>query len=167
MKRLAVVVLLVPFLFFLSCKGCNGSKKKRRAMGEDVFSFRTLDGKLHHFQDYRGKVLLVEFFASWCPSCRYAIPHTAELYKKYKDKGLEVVGLSFDQEDLDVIKKKFSVPFPMGYAPEDLARHFHISAIPAFFIFDRNGRFAGKFVGYNDAIGKSMAEKVKALLAGG
>ncbi len=164
----AIVLAVFAITLFPSCKGCGKGKEKRKPVfHEDTFSFRTLDGKLHHFTDYKGKVLLLEFFASWCPSCRLSIAKTSELYEKYKSRGLVVVGLSFDLSDLDVIKKKFSVPFPVGYAPEALASHFRISSIPAFFIFDRNCRFAAKFIGYNRETEKAIEKKVKALIKGG
>ncbi len=107
----------------------------------------------------------MEFFASWCPSCRMSIPYMASLYKRYKDKGLFVVGLSFDQEGLDVIKKSLKIPFPVGYAPEILSRHFGVSTLPTVFIFDKKGRVVDRFVGYSPEIEESIRKEIEKLLS--
>ena len=163
MKRLKVLTFLLPF-FLLSCKGCGGESPKSRVSQENPFSFRTLDGKKYTFEDLRGKVVVVEFFASWCPSCRMSLPYMASLYERYKDKGLFVVGLSFDQEGLDVIKRSLRIPFPVGYAPEPLSRHFGVTTLPTVFIFDKKGRIVDRFVGYSPEIEESIKKEVEKLL---
>ncbi len=164
MKKLKVLLVLLPVLLF-SCKGCGGESSKSQLSHGNPFSFRTLDGKKYTFEDLKGKVVVVEFFASWCPSCRMSLPYMASLYERYKDKGLFVVGLSFDQEGLDVIKRSLRIPFPVGYAPELLSQHFGVSTLPTVFIFNKEGKVVDRFVGYSPEIEESIRKEVEKLLS--
>ncbi len=162
MKKL-IILLILP-LFLISCRGCG---KRKVEESSNIFCFRTIDGRKYTFDELKGKVVLVEFFASWCSACVKAIPFVSEIYEKYKGKGLFVVGLSFDSKDLDAIKKSLHIEYPVGYAPEPLARHFRVVTLPTFYIFDRNGKLAGKFVGYSDKLGNFMRVRIEKLLEGG
>src|SRR5688572_15872637 len=66
--------------------------------------------------DLRGKPVVVEFWATWCPPCRKSIPHLAELYKKHKDAGLVIVGLTDEPKDkVEDFTKKIEMPYVVGY----------------------------------------------------
>jgi thiol-disulfide isomerase/thioredoxin len=64
-----------------------------------------LNGKMIKFSDFRGKVLMLDFWATWCAPCRIEIPHFVELQKQYRDKGLTVIGVSLDEQGPEVAKK--------------------------------------------------------------
>jgi thiol-disulfide isomerase/thioredoxin len=89
-----------------------------------------------------GRPLLVEFWATWCPPCRKSIPHLNEIYAKYKPKGLEIVGIT-DEDEATV--KKFQQQIPMEYnvainTPSSIYKQFGIEAIPTAFLVDRAGK---------------------------
>jgi thiol-disulfide isomerase/thioredoxin len=89
-----------------------------------------------------GKPLLVEFWATWCPPCRKSIPHLNEIYAKYKTQGLEIVGIT-DEDEATV--KKFEKQIPMDYSvaintPESIYQQFGIKAIPTAFLVDKEGK---------------------------
>ena len=89
-----------------------------------------------------GKPLLVEFWATWCPPCRKSIPHLNEIYSKYKAQGLQIVGIT-DEDEATV--KKFQKQIPMDYnvainTPGSIYEQFGIQAIPTAFLVDKSGK---------------------------
>lgn len=89
-----------------------------------------------------GKPLLVEFWATWCPPCRKSIPHLNEIYSKYKAQGLQIVGIT-DEDEATV--KKFQRQVPMDYnvainTPGTIYEQFGIKAIPTAFLVDKRGK---------------------------
>jgi len=89
-----------------------------------------------------GKPLLVEFWATWCPPCRKSIPHLNEIYSKYRSKGLEIVGIT-DENEATV--KKFQRQVPMDYSvavntPQSVYEQFGIEGIPTAFLVDKGGK---------------------------
>ncbi|MBV9462641.1 MAG: TlpA family protein disulfide reductase [Verrucomicrobiae bacterium] len=104
--------------------------------------------------DWKGKVLLMEFWATWCPPCRKSIPHLNEIWEKYKDQGLMVVGVS--NESAQTIKS-FQHEIPMKYPvaiSTSLARDYGVEGIPQAFIIGRDGKvlWAGHPMELNDSI---------------
>ncbi len=92
--------------------------------------------------DLSGKPLLVEFWATWCPPCRKSIPHLNEVYAKYKTQGLQIVGIT-DEDEATV--KKFLKQIPMDYnvainTPGSIYEQFGIKAIPTAFLVDKSGK---------------------------
>jgi thiol-disulfide isomerase/thioredoxin len=109
----------------------------------------TLDGKPVTSASLDGKVVLVEFWATWCPPCRGTLSWLGDLKKKHGDK-LAVVAVSVESDDKDVQKltKELNIPVLWTSGSPELARSFgDISAVPTLFIFDRTGKTAGVFYG--------------------
>jgi len=89
-----------------------------------------------------GKPLLVEFWATWCPPCRKSIPHLNQIYSKYRSQGLEIVGIT-DENEATV--KKFQQQVPMDYnvainTPQSVYEQFGIEGIPTAFLVDKGGK---------------------------
>ncbi len=95
----------------------------------------------------KGKVVIVDFWATWCPPCRQEIPGFIELQKTYGDKGLVVVGLSMD-DDVEPVKEfyaKNGMNYPVFVVGEDTVKAWgNIKAIPTTFIFDKDGKKVGE-----------------------
>src|SRR6185369_14044236 len=111
------------------------------------------DGKPFRLSDQKGKVVLIDFWATGCGPCRMAIPHLIELQKEYKGKGLQVVGVSLDQQGPAVVKP-FYQQWKMNYTVviDDqgaAARDYGgIRSIPTAILVGRDGRIVTGFVGY-------------------
>lgn len=131
------------------------------------FTLKDLKGKQVSLSDFKGKVVLLDFWGTWCGPCRRVIPHLDALYKKYKDQGLVVIGINHER-DHDKVK---------AYANEhisyvvllDADREFEeygIRGIPAAFYIDREGKIRYSEVGYGPGVEREVERKIKELLAG-
>jgi thiol-disulfide isomerase/thioredoxin len=117
------------------------------------------DGKRSIFSEYKGKVLVLDFYATWCVPCRDSVPHLIGLQKKYEGQGLQVVGLNVggpgDEQEVPAFAKEFGIQYPLGKPDGDLVS-FLLSdsdAIPQTFVFDRQGQLVQRFVGYGSDTG--------------
>jgi len=131
-----------------------------------------LDGGTFKLSDFQGKVLVVDFWATYCPPCVRQVPRLAELSKKYRDKGLEVVGLTSDdkanQEEVVKFLKKAGADYTIGYENQWLSSAFlkgtedetGAPPIPQLFIISREGRVVGHFIGESPQRGIKDLEQV-------
>ena len=113
-------------------------------------AFTDLDGRVQNLPDLRGKVVLVNFWATWCPPCVAEIPDLAALQEKYRDQ-LVVIGISEDEEPVDVVKK-FTADLGVNYpivmvTPEQRDAFPLVVALPTTFYLNPDGRLAKKHVG--------------------
>ena len=117
-----------------------------------AFSLRDLDGKVVRLSDYRGKVVLVDFWATWCGPCRRALPHLKSLHARYGKKGFVILGLSVDHQGAGVVRdfvKKHGVTWPNVLADDAVLEAYDdVNVIPTAFLIDRSGRVAQRFTGY-------------------
>ena len=130
------------------------------------FSARDLDGREISLASLRGKVVLVNFWATWCGPCRAEIPDLIALQEKYRD-GLQVIGISQDEAPVDLVRR-FVADHHMNYpvvmsSPEIEALFPGVNALPTSFIVDRQSRIVQKHVGM---LAKSTTEQETRALAG-
>ena len=118
------------------------------------FTFKDLQGKPVSLSDYKGKVVLLDFWATWCPPCRKEIPGFVELYNTYKSRGLVVIGVSMDDtEDVADVKtfaSKYKINYPilLGFGrDDDLKPAFGELPLPTSFVIARDGRICGRHDG--------------------
>ena len=152
LKTLAAALVLIGVLFLAfapdSIWGGGGvlPEAKRKAAGD--FTLRTLDGESWSLAERRGKVVLVNYWATWCPPCRTETPGLVRLANEYKSRGLEVAGISLD-EDRSLVPQfvsEYKISYPILFpANSDLAQM--IEAIPMTLLYDRQGRMAKRYVG--------------------
>ena len=114
------------------------------------FTVRDLDGRTISLASLRGKVTIVNFWATWCGPCRAEIPDLVALQQKYKDQ-LQVIGISEDEASPAVVKTfaaQFNVNYPVAMVTPELEKLFgSVSALPTSFVIDREGRLVQKHVG--------------------
>jgi thiol-disulfide isomerase/thioredoxin len=134
----------------------------------------TLDNKQRAtLADYKGKVVVLDFYATWCEPCRAETPRLVQLQKQYQQQGLQVVGLNVggadDRDQVPGFAKEFSIQYPLGFPDDEFADSFlgDNQNIPQSFVFDRNGNLVKRFVGYSESSGAELERVVKASLAAG
>ncbi|ABL99886.1 TlpA disulfide reductase family protein [Shewanella amazonensis] len=108
-------------------------------------------GTAFSLSDYRGKVVYVDFWASWCGPCRKSFPWMNEMHRRYQEKGLAVIAINLDTDSqdakpfLDDLKPQFII----GYDSQgEVARRFDLLGMPSSFVFDRSGKLVATHVGF-------------------
>lgn len=123
--------------------------KERKAAPE--FALKDADGKTVRLADYRGKVVLLDFWATWCGPCKIEIPWFMEFERKHKDKGFAVIGVSMDEDGWAAVKpftEELKINYRIVIATESTAQLYGgVEALPTTFLIDREGKVASVHVG--------------------
>ena len=152
--------VVTALLFGYLVAGCSTGTKsvnaasvkpdKDRKAAPD-FALKDADGKVVHLSDYKGKVVLLDFWATWCGPCKIEIPWFMEMQRKNKDKGFEVLGVAMDDEGWEVVKPfvtKLGVNYRMVIGNDMTAQAYGgVDALPTTFLIDRAGKVAAVHVG--------------------
>ncbi|HYW44809.1 MAG TPA: TlpA disulfide reductase family protein [Bryobacteraceae bacterium] len=132
------------------------------------FALKDADGKVVHLSDYRGKVVLLDFWATWCSPCRVEIPWFMEIERRNKDKGFEVLGVAMDDEGWEAVKpflQELSVNYRIVIGNDSTAQAYGgVDALPTTFLIDREGKIAAVHIGL--ASKKDFEDGVQQLLEG-
>lgn len=132
------------------------------------FYLKDLDGDLHRLKDFRGKVVLLNFWATWCPPCREEMPSMQELHEEYQEKGLAVVAVSVDKDSPGVVAdyiEELGLTFQVLHDRDNrVSERYRIPGVPASFLIDREGRVAYKVLGSIDWTRESAIRAVTKLL---
>jgi thiol-disulfide isomerase/thioredoxin len=152
---LLAVILLTPAGF--ACRPNFTPQPNPRGPAGWIFE----DGKRAAVGDYTGKVLLLNFYATWCGPCRQEMPHLIALHRKHEAEGLQIVGLNVGGEDdyaeVPAFKQELGIPFPLAIPDDALVdRYLGVNQnIPQSFVIDRQGRILKHFIGFSE---ESMSE---------
>lgn len=118
--------------------------------------------------NYKGYVLVIDFFTTWCIPCRESIPHIVNLNRRYGSQGLKILGLSADDDGEKVVKAFIAdkkITYPVALVGEDLTTDYGIRSIPTLYVINKKGVVAEKYMGFNDDMKLSMETLIKKLLA--
>jgi peroxiredoxin len=163
-------MFLLAFCFHSSISLAQGasatlqSAKERKAAPE--LALEDADGKQAKLMDYRGKVVVLDFWATWCHGCQQEIPWFAGFQREYGNKGLSVVGVSLDDEGWKVVRpfiKAAAVPYRIVLGNDSIAKAYAIGQMPDTFLIDREGRIAATYVGMVDK--NDLETNIQKLLA--
>lgn len=156
MARMLVRGLLV-FLMMIGM-GCSPGGM---GAGYDApaFKLKDLEGKTVSLEEYRGRIVVVDFWATWCSPCLMSIPELVEIQEKYRDKGVTVLGISVDlpenisEADLRVFKDKLKMNYSILRADRQVMADYFAGgesqvAIPTLFVVDQQGKIRDKLVGF-------------------
>jgi thiol-disulfide isomerase/thioredoxin len=134
-------------------------------------TFTLLDNRRVRVSDYLGKVVVLDFYATWCGPCRVATPHLVELHRRYGSQGLQIIGLNVggaeDRYKVPDYVKEFKIAYTLGY-PDPAMSDLYLSdddSIPQAFVFDRKGRLVKRFISYDDAMPAELERIIQESLA--
>ena len=154
---LALVLLAVGLVFGIP--GLNSkppvapsqSPSRRAAMAD--FTFPTLDGPSWTLSQHRGRVVLLNFWATWCPPCQAETPALVRVASEYRAQGLDVVGVAMDQDSMNTVPAfvaEYHVPYPILLPRPFSPLTAVVQSVPTTFLIDRRGRVAQAYVGEVD-----------------
>jgi len=161
------ILVAILIQFPLGCK--REAPKEKRPLAPD-FTLTSVDGEPITLSQLRGKVVLLDFWATWCAPCRLAIPHINDLYKAYRERGLEIIGLSLDKGSPERVRKfalNIGIEYTIIMADDDLVKKYGISPIPTTYLIDREGHITNKWVGFSKNLMSKIAAETEKLLSKG
>jgi len=130
------------------------------------FILKDVVGKNTALSSYKGKLVLLEFWATWCPPCKASIPDMVELHNKYQEKGFTVLGVSIDS-DSDAAAKvaqfslSYGITYPVLIANEAVPVTYKVMSIPTSFLISRDGIVISSYIGYFDDYGKKVSAEIE------
>ena len=148
--------------------GCKKEAPKEKRPLAPNFTLPSVDGKTITLSKLRGKVVLLDFWATWCAPCRTAIPHLNDLYKAYRTRGLEIIGVSLDTGSQERVKRfavSMSIQYPIIMADDNVLKDYGIAPIPTTFLIDRNGHISNKWVGFSQSLMIKISAETERLLS--
>ena len=156
-SRILICAVTTAVLVSVGCSGGSPTsaaaavkpEAKRRPAPD--FSLKDAMGRAVTLAEYKGKVVLLNFWATWCGPCKIEIPWFVEFEQKYKDKGFAVLGVSMDEEGFAVVRPfvdKNQINYRMVIGNDSVAQQYGgVDALPSSFIIDKEGRIAATHVG--------------------
>ncbi len=188
-KSILALALVCTLMFLTSCNATDieASKKKAPVISAppanttfpmpplennsmNNMGWKLADGKRNLFSEFKGKVLVLDFYATWCTPCRKSVPHLIELQKKFGDQGLQVIGLNVggpeDEEKVPGFAKELGIQYPLAVPDEELVMFMlaDIDSIPQTFVFDREGMLAERVIGFGPSAAARIDEAIETAL---
>ena len=133
------------------------------------FTLKTFEGKTVRLSELRGKkVVLINFWATWCPPCRLEMPTMQQIYSEYKGKGFEILAVNIEPDAKEEIRdfiKELRLTFPVLLDSNmKVTRQYRLFGLPVSVLIDRQGIIRGKEIGYHDWTDKESRKQVESLL---
>ncbi len=184
---LVLATVLTGLLVLAGCSGESADSMQAgsateavasSAAGEDTginvgqypptFTLPDLDGNSVMLEDFRGSVIVVDLWATWCAPCRVEIPVLIDLYEEYEDQGLVILGVGLDRggaADLAPFAESNGITYPILVGGRAVSEAYKVAGIPTTFIIGRNGRIVAKHVGFAMEMAPELRSDIASALA--
>jgi peroxiredoxin len=163
-SKLLKVILGAIFLFIIGCQ-----KDVKADLTAPDFSLSDVSGHATSLGQYRGSVVLLDFWATWCPPCRMSIPEMIKLQERFREQGLVILGISMDDprmvtdDQLRAFGKQLGINYILLRAEKQVLQDYFGNesiSIPTMFIIDRNGKIRDKLVGFRPGVIEKSVSKI-------
>ncbi len=164
MRKIKITAIITCALALAATYSCGWREQPRTNSGANAnTNVSTLagwalpDGTRARAADYKGKVVLLDFYATWCDPCRKETPHLVALHQKYQAQGLEIIGLNVGGEDdysqVPDYKQSFAIEYPLAIPDDELVEQLlgDNANIPQTFVINRQGQLIRHMVGFSEA----------------
>ena len=161
LRTAKVLVLIIGALLLGACSSSGAIEVGKKAVD---FTLNDIDGNKISLADYNGKVVVLDFFADWCPPCRQEVPDFIELEKQYGSQGFSMIGVALvDQSAAKAFSGKMGINYPVLIDDGKVSAEYGpIRSIPTTFVIGKDGKIAKVYIGYRS---KDVFEKdIKELL---
>jgi len=158
-------VILVFVLVAALAVGCTDTGTPPDASTPFDFTLQDMSGKTVKLSDYKGKVVVLEFWATWCPPCRESVPGLEKLHKAYKEKGLVVLAVSMDEGGWDEVKSFIAqqgITYRVLKGTDDISKQYRVRSIPMTLLLNKEGKIAKRYLG--GGYDEDLEKDVKAIL---
>jgi peroxiredoxin len=151
---LGVLILLQHWGYLLDGTATPAMPMSSRTVVAPDFSLRDLEGSVRRLASFRGRVVLLTFWATWCPPCQTDIPLMEALYQAYKDRGLEVVAVASDVQGAEIVQP-FVTQHHLSFTiildtTGQVTRLYGVTSLPTTYLLDREGRLVTVAIGSHD-----------------
>lgn len=172
-RFLVAVLLLSMTLAPFACKKEEREVRSKTMVREEGkapdFTLNDIHGVPVKLSDLRGKVVLLEFWATWCPPCKDSIPALNMLYGKLRDRNFQLLAVSVDEGSdalsmLNSFARDLSIAYTVLLDRDAVSRLYDVSTIPVMFLIDKEGRIVRKHFGYLPANDETLLKEIEAIL---
>ena len=169
-----ILFLVIIFFFSASCGKANNTSSQKKtepkkneaeAVKEDSialpdFTLEDVDGNMHTLSDYKGKVVLINFWTIYCPSCRKEISTLVKLREKYKNEDLVILGVGFDREsnNLKIFRNLNKINYYVLVGDKQILEKYKLKGVPTTYIMNKKGEITDPLIGYNKRVGEKIEE---------
>ncbi len=164
--RNLLLTLLVIFSISLFLPNFTAANEKA-----PDFSLPSMEGTMYRLSDLYGKVVIINFWATWCVPCLEEMPALDILNNRYKDKGLVILGISIDRKKETVeeflSKNPVSYPILLDQKGEVFVNKYTVTGLPATYLIDREGHIVEQYIGKKDFTSQEFTDLIERLLKGG
>lgn len=167
---LAFLLALGGYAYFSRVTGPPAPKAPPLRAGDEapLFTFPDLEGRPVSLKDFRGKVVFLNVWATWCPTCTWEMPSIEVLHRRYRDQGLAMLAVSIDVLGKDMVApymEKYRLTFPALLDPKGaIKRLYQTTGVPETFIIDRKGRVFRKVIGPREWTRREMTDLIEIAL---
>lgn len=160
-------VLKITVTIVLVAIACGSGNKSKSAQDELTdFTLVSLDGEEYTLSSLKGQVVVIDFWATWCPPCRNSIPTFVKLYNKYSERGFTILGIGLDDEQaLKNFKDQMTIPYPIFVGSNELAKAYGVTGIPKTIFIDKKGSIRKTQVGFAPELEPQFDALVDSLLS--
>jgi cytochrome c biogenesis protein CcmG/thiol:disulfide interchange protein DsbE len=133
------------------------------------FSLKDLKGRNVSLSHYKGHVVLLDFWATWCPPCQATIPELVSVEQKYRGKGVVVLGIAIDDGGdvamrLSAFSKDHGMNYPVLLGSDAIEDRYNIRSIPTMFLIDKSGKIQDLYMGYTEDFQKTISAEIDRLI---
>ena len=165
---------LLIAMAFLVVSACTREEAPRPVPGNKApqFALKDTTGTSVLLSAFSGKVVLLDFWATWCGPCKESIPEMAELHQRYAERGFVILGISMDEgtgaaERVQEYAERSGIPYRLLLDDGKVSKTYRVRTVPATFLLDQEQVIVESFPGYVPGLGGKLAERIEKLLETG
>ncbi len=168
MKLIRYILILFVLFALFSCSSRSDSLSPSVGGTAPGFTLKDINGRTVSLNDLKGKVVLLEFWATWCPPCRKSIPEIEALNRKFFNKDVVLLGINVEgDEALDNVKNfvnQYNMSYTVLVDNGEASKKYQVSSIPALYLIDKNQRIVKRYIGFSPGLGEELSRQIEALL---